>query len=31
LKNRAILPEKTRFLRPVSPPFGKFWQPNGSQ
>jgi len=31
LKNRAILPEKTRFIRPVSPPFAEFWQPNGSQ
>jgi hypothetical protein len=30
LKNRAILPEKSVFLRPASPQFVEFWQPNGS-
>jgi hypothetical protein len=31
LKNRAILPEKSAFLRPASPLVAEFWQPIGSQ
>jgi hypothetical protein len=30
LINRAILPEKSQFLRPILPQLAKFWQPLGS-